>query len=76
MVDTRLNLRSTSLLRDVSMSDMSLLCLNGKVINLSGMDLLKRIHMSEGLLASLFRGHYLGIVEVDFVHSVVDLGSI
>ena len=55
---------------------MSVLALNGKIVNLSAPDLLYAIGLSEGFLAGFFWGHNLGVVQVDFVDPVVKVSAV
>lgn len=55
---------------------MSVLALNGKIVDFSAADLLNTICLREGLFTCLLWGNYLGVVQVNLVHSVVQVCAI
>lgn len=46
------------------------------IILLSRFSLLDGLSLSEGLLASLLWGNYFGVIQVDLVNAIVDLGAV
>lgn len=60
----------------IILSKVSLLLFNVQVIDLSASRLVDLFSQSEVTLASLLWGDDLGVIHVDLVHSVVELGAI
>lgn len=55
---------------------MSHFSFNSNVILLSGFGLLDGFSLSEGLFASFLWGNNLGVIQVDLVDTIVNLGAV
>lgn len=76
LIDSWLSFLNHALFGKVFCSKVSLLTLNGEIVDFAAANFLYGFSLCEWLLSCLLWGNYLGVIQVNLVHSVVQVCAI